>query len=441
MLNPVITAACLCAATVAEAESVRLSGQEISDLVAGTTVEIDTPLGTKLPIRYMLDSKVSGQARDLASYLGADSDTGRWWVTSDQLCHKWNRWFNSEPQCLRLWKEGRRIHWRSQDGNSGTAVIAVPAPIQTADVPARAQVEAKMHVAAPQAPPTPVNSFEAAQRLEIPAGAGQALKPADKKAGPEAPSAVALIAEAPHALATSSPKARPEPKPPADPVYTVANVERDDVLNVRSGPSTEFNVVGELQPGSRGISITGVCRSEWCPVRHESTSGWVNRMYLSKDDPASLLSVSQRTSSIEGLLAADTAQASPAALHDSPDAPRSCLTPPARALLERIEEKFGRVKLVSTCRPGSTIAGTGRPSRHASGNAVDFDADRRKGEIVEWLVANHHDGGTMTYAGMDHIHVDIGPYFVSIAGGQHWASWRDDARDFPSRGARMSGRE
>ena len=118
-------------------------------------------------------------------------------------------------------------------------------------------------------------------------------------------------------------------------------------------------------------------------------------------------------------------------MRDSPDAPRTCLTAPARALLERIEEKFGRVKLVSTCRPGSTIAGTGRSSRHASGNAVDFDADSRKGEIVEWLVANHHDGGTMTYAGMDHIHVDIGPYFVSIAGGQHWASWRDNARDFP----------
>ena len=438
MLKPVITAACLCAATVAEAESVRLSGQEISDLVAGTTVEIDTPLGTKLPIRYTLDSKVSGQARDLASYLGAASDTGRWWVTSDQLCHKWNRWFNSEPQCLRLWTEGRTIHWRSQDGNSGTAVIAVPAPIRTAPVPTRAQVETKMHVAASEAPPKPANSFEAAQPPGTLAGAGQLLKPAENKAGAKAPAAHALAAEAPSTLATSSPQARPEPKPPAEPVYTVANVERDDVLNVRSGPSTEFKVVGELQPGSRGISISGACRSEWCPVQHESTSGWVNRMYLAKDAPASLLSVSQRSSSIEDLLAA---QAGPATLRDSPDAPRTCLTPPARALLERIEEKFGRVKLVSTCRPGSMIAGTGRPSRHASGNAVDFDADSRKGEIVEWLVANHHDGGTMTYAGMDHIHVDIGPYFISIAGGHHWASWRDNARDFPGRRGQMSGRD
>ena len=87
---------------------------------------------------------------------------------------------------------------------------------------------------------------------------------------------------------------------------------------------------------------------------------------------------------------------------------------------------------------GTTETKTGRSF---SGNAVDFDADSRKGEIVEWLVANHHDGGTMTYAGMDHIHVDIGPYFVSIAGGQHWASWRDNARDFPDRRGRMSGRD
>ena len=93
--------------------------------------------------------------------------------------------------------------------------------------------------------------------------------------------------------------------------------------------------------------------------------------------------------------------------------------------------------MVSTCRPGATIAGSGRPSRHASGNAVDFDAGSRKSAIVEWLIANHHDGGTMTYADMSHIHIDIGPHFVSIAGGQHWASWRD-GHDSTRRVARTS---
>jgi hypothetical protein len=94
---------------------------------------------------------------------------------------------------------------------------------------------------------------------------------------------------------------------------------------------------------------------------------------------------------------------------------RSCLTSSARGLLARIEDKFGSVKIISTCRPGAKIAGTGRPSRHASGNAVDFDAGSRKGRIVRWLVANHRSGGTMTYSGMNHIHVDIGPHFVSLA--------------------------
>jgi hypothetical protein len=42
---------------------------------------------------------------------------------------------------------------------------------------------------------------------------------------------------------------------------------------------------------------------------------------------------------------------------------------------------------------------------------------------------------------MGHIHVDIGPHFVSIAGGQHWASWRDHARDSSGRMAQTSGGE
>ena len=76
------------------------------------------------------------------------------------------------------------------------------------------------------------------------------------------------------------------------------------------------------------------------------------------------------------------------------------------------------MRVISTCRPGATIAGTGRVSRHASGNAIDFDAGARKAEVIAWLVANHRAGGTMTYADMDHIHVDIGRHFVSLAGGR-----------------------
>ena len=101
---------------------------------------------------------------------------------------------------------------------------------------------------------------------------------------------------------------------------------------------------------------------------------------------------------------------------------RACLTPAARSLLGRIEAQFGRVQVISTCRPGARIAGSGRPSRHASGNAIDFNAPPgRKGEVVRWLIANHRAGGIMTYAGMGHVHVDVGRRFVSLnAGGRRW---------------------
>jgi Peptidase M15 len=93
---------------------------------------------------------------------------------------------------------------------------------------------------------------------------------------------------------------------------------------------------------------------------------------------------------------------------------RSCLTRDARALLNSIENKFGRVDIVSTCRPGARIARSGRPSKHASGEAIDFRAPGRKKQIVQWLINNHGDGGTMTYSDMDHIHVDVGYHFVAL---------------------------
>jgi hypothetical protein len=109
-------------------------------------------------------------------------------------------------------------------------------------------------------------------------------------------------------------------------------------------------------------------------------------------------------------------------LADDKGAPRKCLTNAARAVLDNIEARFGPVQVISTCRPGARIAGSGRISRHASGNAVDFEAGKRKGAIIDWLVANHKKGGTMTYPSMSHIHVDVGQHFVSLAGGRKYAS-------------------
>jgi uncharacterized protein YcbK (DUF882 family) len=92
----------------------------------------------------------------------------------------------------------------------------------------------------------------------------------------------------------------------------------------------------------------------------------------------------------------------------------TCLTSAARNLLGRIRAHFGNVEIVSTCRPGAVIAGTRTPSKHASGQAIDFRVPGKKREVVRWLIANHHTGGVMTYNDMDHIHVDVGPHFVAL---------------------------
>jgi Peptidase M15 len=92
---------------------------------------------------------------------------------------------------------------------------------------------------------------------------------------------------------------------------------------------------------------------------------------------------------------------------------RSCLTRDARAILNSIEAQFGRVEIVSTCRKGARIATSGRPSKHASGEAIDFRVPGKKKQVVSWLI-NNHGGGTMTYSDMDHIHVDVGHHFVAL---------------------------
>lgn len=63
--------------------------------------------------------------------------------------------------------------------------------------------------------------------------------------------------------------------------FKVVNVATNDVLNIRSGPSSDHGKVGELQPDSQGITMTGDCKAMWCPIQHETKSGWVNRKYLS----------------------------------------------------------------------------------------------------------------------------------------------------------------
>ena len=87
-----------------------------------------------------------------------------------------------------------------------------------------------------------------------------------------------------------------------------------------------------------------------------------------------------------------------------------CLPPSLKSTLAKMRRKFGPIKIISSYRPGAVIAGSGRPSYHASCRAVDFHPPKGKYRaVVAWL-KKHHRGGVGTYScGMHHIHIDAGP--------------------------------
>ena len=57
--------------------------------------------------------------------------------------------------------------------------------------------------------------------------------------------------------------------------YRVVYVAHDDMLNIRSGPSVGYPIVGRIPPGGRGVRVVGHCQG-WCPVSYNGASGWVN---------------------------------------------------------------------------------------------------------------------------------------------------------------------
>jgi uncharacterized protein YraI len=93
----------------------------------------------------------------------------------------------------------------------------------------------------------------------------------------------------------------PEPpispvEPPREPpiergdLVRVVGIGANDTLAVRDGPGSDFEIIGELSPGTRRLRL-GNCRqrgaSNWCSIsttRSVPISGWVNARFLSEDN-------------------------------------------------------------------------------------------------------------------------------------------------------------
>lgn len=245
LLRPFLILGILSAATGAYAEPQPLTGDVLKSL-AGSLVEIDTPLGTKLPVRFGNDGLVSAEAGDLAPILGSEKDRGRWWVDGDRLCTKWFRWFDAEVRCITVAKDGTRLYWRKDNGETGTATLIEEASKKDAVVVAAAAAQPEKPAAkAPDAKPA-AKAPEPIQPKPVAEAAASA--PAAEPVKPShSPMAVAEAAPQPDATQDTDNKMRfggegllaaagPPDVKPATPAQTAASEARDAALDDKLSP-------------------------------------------------------------------------------------------------------------------------------------------------------------------------------------------------------------
>jgi len=250
-------------------EPVTLRASDLRAAVAGSTVELDTPLGIPLPITYKADGTLVGKAGRLTRYLGSSTDTGAWWLDGDRLCQRWKRWLQRQTQCVDIRRQGKKIYWREAGGRVGTGtIVAQVAPPQPAPQPPPFAANRQAlggPVDAPPLRPAPITQAEPLVR-----GREEA---ATQQAPPRAPS------YAPTYGRPWSPPAQPAPRL----AYRVIDVASNDVLNIRSHPSASAKKIGEIPPHGRGILILSGCQGQWCFVGYGHQTGWVHSAYLGLD--------------------------------------------------------------------------------------------------------------------------------------------------------------
>ena len=65
--------------------------------------------------------------------------------------------------------------------------------------------------------------------------------------------------------------------------YRVVNIRPNDTLNIRSGPSTAYPVLGEAPPNAGGLIELGPCLQGWCNIQYGTVIGWVSGKFIAVD--------------------------------------------------------------------------------------------------------------------------------------------------------------
>jgi hypothetical protein len=102
-----------------------LSGQDLRKAVTGKTVYLRQQ-GIELPISYRANGTMSGRLSAFVAALGgtAMADSGKWWISNDQLCQRWSRWLDGKSYCYKLSRKGSQVRWRRNDGRTGTVRLS-----------------------------------------------------------------------------------------------------------------------------------------------------------------------------------------------------------------------------------------------------------------------------------------------------------------------------
>jgi hypothetical protein len=100
-----------------------LSGSELRQLVNGRTVFLAAPLGGEFPLNYKPDGSVTGDgaAVGLGRFFAA-RETGRWFMSGNQLCQQFPTWYSGQRLCFNVTKlPNNRIRWMRDNGETGVA--------------------------------------------------------------------------------------------------------------------------------------------------------------------------------------------------------------------------------------------------------------------------------------------------------------------------------
>lgn len=83
--------------------------------------------------------------------------------------------------------------------------------------------------------------------------------------------------------------AQPQPQPDPDRVlpalFDVVGVAETDVLNIRTGPGGDTEVIGTLPPHARNIEVVGTNDTHrWGMIAYQGQTGWVSMRFLRVQD-------------------------------------------------------------------------------------------------------------------------------------------------------------